>query len=526
MEFDQSISRRTLGKGLFAASLLGIMSAGSGCTPSVSSQVTPAATGAAAGGSVSRPLVLAIETDVQPMNPAKMASYGAHMMFTQAVYDTLTRLDADGTVVPNLAEKIVANADNTVYTLTLREGVTFTDGSSYDAAAVKKHIDTMKTAGGTDAARVQDLEVTVKDARTAEITCTQGPNGLVPTFLSYSIGAVAAPAQYASASPDSDPIGAGPYILDKARSTSGTSYTFTRNPGYWDKAAFPYQTLVFKVLGDPTARLNALRTTQVHGAALTPQLAKAVEGAAGLTVLKHRAGAHGLLIFDRLGTKVPALGEVKVRQAINHAFDRQAILTATQAGEGEVTNQIFGPTSAAYRGDLKDAYPFDLAKAKALMAEAGYADGFEVTIPYIEGFSTDNPIVVSQLKQINITVKEEKLAGMQGFLRILGGDFAMMPMDGGGTEALLDIVGYVTQGAIWNPMRQTTPELTALCNEAQKAKPGEGKETFQQIGKYLLDNAWFAPWYYKSLHYGLDANTTATQTLGTPYPAMRAYGAK
>lgn len=518
---EHLISRRTLGQAIFATSLLGVMGAAAGCTGQGKAS-TPAG-GATAGGAIARALTIGGDVDVQPMNPTKMTSAGAQQMFTPAVYDTLLRFNADGKIVPNIAVKWEANADNTLYTLTLRDGVKFTDGSAYDAAAVKTHIDTMRTSGGTDASRVADLEVTVKDAKTVEIACTKGPNGLVPMFLCLSVGSVAAPAQYASPNADSEPIGAGPYKFDKAKSTTGSSYTLVRNPDYWNKTAFPYDSVVIKVMTDPTARLNALQTGQINAAPLTSQMGKAAESA-GLTVLRHQVNWNGLIIFDRLGKKMPALGNLKVRQAINMAFDRQAALQALALGEGEVTNQIFPKTSMAYRDDLKDVYPYDMAKAKALMAEAGFASGFEVTIPYMEGFSSANPMVISQLKQLNITVKEEKLAGMQGFMKILGGEFAMMPFALEARDALWDVVQSVTPSAIWNTLHQEVPELTALTVEAQKAKLGEGKDTFQAIGKYLLDNAWFAPWFQQNAVFGIDKKTTAKTTMGSGYPYLHTYG--
>lgn len=257
--------------------------------------------------------------------------------------------------------------------------------------------------------------MTAKDATTVEIA-SKDPNGLVPLFLCGNVGTIAAPAQLKAANVDTTPIGAGPYTYDAANSTSGSTYTVVKNPKYYDQSQYPYDKIVFKVMTDVTARLNALQTGQVNAAALNGPTAKAAEGA-GLTLLRTLTSWNGIIIADRLGKVIPALGNVKVRQAINMAFDRAAMVTATLQGEGVVSNQIFPPESEAYRSDLKDVYPYDIDKAKALMAEAGFADGFTCDIPLVEGFTPFNAIVISQLKKLNITVTEKKLEDLTGVRR-------------------------------------------------------------------------------------------------------------
>lgn len=368
--------------------------------------------------------------------------------------------------------------------------------------------------------------MTAKDATTVEIA-SKDPNGLVPLFLCGNVGTIAAPAQLKAANVDTTPIGAGPYTYDAANSTSGSTYTVVKNPKYYDQSQYPYDKIVFKVMTDVTARLNALQTGQVNAAALNGPTAKAAEGA-GLTLLRTLTSWNGIIIADRLGKVIPALGNVKVRQAINMAFDRAAMVTATLQGEGVVSNQIFPPESEAYRSDLKDVYPYDIDKAKALMAEAGFADGFTCDIPLVEGFTPFNAIVISQLKKLNITVTEKKLKISQAFGALLGGVYPMFPMTLGMVSALADVVQSVTPDALWNVKHQTTPELAALCDKAQKATGADAKAVFQDIGKYLIDNAWFAVWNYQNTIFALDKKTAAhvTPNTGEGYPLLGSYSRK
>lgn len=514
---DFPLSRRQFGQGMFAVSLMGIMAA-AGCSANPSAGAVSAS--AFKGGT----LTLGAETDLL-LNAAKVGP-GSQNLLSQGVFGRLLEYAADGTIAPSLAESFSANADKTLYTVKLRSGVVFSDGTALDAAAVKASIDYMKTAGGPDAPRAQGLEVTAKDASTVEIA-SKDPNGLVPGFLCGNVGSIMAPAQLKAANVDTTPIGAGPYTYDAANSTSGSTYTLVKNPKYFDQSQFPYDKVVFKVMADVTARLNALQTGQVNVAALSGATAKAAEGA-GLTIIRTLTSWNGLIIADRMGEVIPALGNVKVRQAISMAFDRAAMVTATLQGEGQPSNQIFPPASEAYRADLKDVYAYDLDKAKALMAEAGFADGFACEIPLVEGVTPFNAIVISQLKKLNITVTEKKLEISKAFGALLGGVYPMFPFTLGMVSALTDVVQSVTPGALWNVKHQTTPELAALCDKAQKASGDDAKAAFQDIGKYLIDNAWFAVWNYANSLYALDKKTAASVPVGTGegFPLLALYSRK
>jgi len=513
---DFSLNRRQFGQGMFAVSLMGIMAA-AGCSPT--STTGAASPSALTGGT----LTMGIDSDVL-LNAAKSQSAGAGQLFSQSIYGTLLRFTSDGTIVPNLAESYTQNADKTLLTLKLRAGVVFSDGTAFDAAAVKGSIDYMKTASGPDAPRAAGLEVTAKDATTVEIA-TKEANGLLPMFLCLSVGSIMAPAQLKAANIDTTPIGAGPYTYDTATSTSGNTYTVVKNPKYYDQKQFPYDKIVFKLMTDVTARLSALQTGQVNVAPLTATTVKAAEGA-GLTIIRTLTNWNGIIIGDRLGQVVPALGNVKVRQAINMVFDREAMVTSTLQGEGQVSNQIFPPNSDAYRADMKDLYAYDLEKAKALMAEAGFADGFSCEIPLIEGFTTNNAIFISQLKKINITVTEKKLEFAQAFNAVLGGAYPMIPIGLEMRTALWDVVQSVTVGALWNFKHPSTPELAALCDKAQKATGADAKAVFQDIGKYLLDNAWFGVWNYANSIFAVDKKSAAKSTPGSGYPYLDTYSRK
>ena len=132
---------------------------------------------------------------------------------------------------------------------------------------------------------------------------------------------------------------------------------------------------VLASLADPTAGLNAIKAGEANGVRLaTNDNLAEVEGA-GWTVNANELDFQGILLLDRAGTQNPALADVRVRQAFNYAFDREALKKALQNDLGSVTTQVFPESSDAYDPELDDYYTYDPDKAKELLDEAGYGEG-------------------------------------------------------------------------------------------------------------------------------------------------------
>lgn len=509
-------SRRTLGKGAFGISLLGLMGAAAGCTTQGQTQTTTNADGSASAGT----LTVAFGIDPAPLNPVTSAAALAPQFFYQAVYDNLLRVEEDGSVVPNLAEAIEPNEDNTRFTITLRDGITFSDGEPLNAQAFATYLEAVKTGGGPGAGDAGPLTVDVVDDRTFDIVCAE-PNAKVPELLANALGAVPSPGQLSSANADTEPIGAGPYLYAADRSTSGDTYTFTKNPDHWNADAYPYDTLVMKVIADATARLNALKTTQVQQGEVTAQQVREAE-ASNLTLLRMTGNFLGFNIADREGTLVPALADVRVRQAICMAFDRQVILDNAVAGEGVAGNQLFPEGMAGHRADKEDLYPYDLEGARALLAEAGYADGFEVEIPFIEGITPHNPIIITQLGEIGITVNQVTVPISNAFSEVLGGRFPIVP--GVGIATPVGVLNeIIAPNGVWNIFHVAEPELGAMITRAQSTSGSEQESAFTDIGGYVLDNAFYCVWGHAYTIHALTAGTTAEMRMGFSSPVLRSF---
>jgi peptide/nickel transport system substrate-binding protein len=232
---------------------------------------------------------------------------------------------------------------------------------------------------------------------------------------------------------------------------------------------------------------------QVDAVTLDARTVGQAEGA-GVDVVTYDSDWMGLLLFDRGGQINPELADVRVRQAINHAFDRETILAQLQGGYGEVTGQVFGPTATAYDEALDDPYAYDPEKAKELLAEAGYADGFTLTVPLGEPMASVAPFFVQPLADIGITVEAASVP-VQNYQAELGsakyaaGWWVLFQ-----GPTWVAIQQLLSTEALYNPFDSTDPELQGLVDTVRAGGP-EAEGAAQDINQFLVDNAWFAPWF-------------------------------
>src|SRR5690606_8980309 len=142
------------------------------------------------------------------------------------------------------------------------------------------------------------------------------------------------------------------------------------NPDYWNPDVQYYDSLTIDVYTDPTAALNAIFANEADAVRVSTNDNLEQIEASGWSIVGNELDVFGLLLFDRDGAMSEPLGDVRVRQAINYAFDREAMLEALQRGHGSVTTQMFPERSAAYDPALDDRYTYDPQRARELLAEA------------------------------------------------------------------------------------------------------------------------------------------------------------
>ncbi len=480
-------------------------------------------TGATGGTAVKGgTLTIGAVADVKSFDPAQ-AHIGHYLQYYQPVYDSLLRREPDGTLVPMLATKWAYDTAKTVLTLTLRSDVTFTDGTKLDAAAVKTNLDRFRTGNGPDASTLAQVsDVTAKDATTVVITL-KAPDPALLDYLGNADGFIASPKAVDGGKLATDPVGSGPYTLDKSATVAASQYTFVKNPKYWDPSLQVYDKIVVKPILDTTAMVNALVSGQVNAAILNAKTEAQAKNA-GLTEYKYPTDWQGLLIFDRGGKMVPELANVKVRQAINFAIDKKTLLAQVAKGFGTVTSQPFGEGTAAFDKSLEDAYPYDPAQAKKLMKEAGVGP-FSVSMPTVAGLM--DPALAAGIAQnladIGITVNWQNIAGADFVSSLVQGKFPMAWFSLFQGSPWVAANQIITPNATYNPFHTTDPKVEQLVTQIQTGSADEQKTAAQALNKYVVDQAWFAPFYRPDQIFFTDKKTTTTPQLQQAVPSIYSY---
>jgi ABC-type transport system substrate-binding protein len=294
-------------------------------------------------------------------------------LYANAVYDPLMAVAADGTIKPYLAQSMTANATFDTWTLTLRPGIKFNDGSSLTSAVVKANFDALKASILTGVALKQVVSVTTPDAMTV-VYQLEAPNPTFPSGLTTQVGYVVGEAMIQAASSNSGkaptPIGTGPFIY--ASWQQNDHFTATRNPNYW-RSGLPYlDQITFKPIPDTGQRESTLRTGGVDMIQSTDANTTARfsgSGGTGYQLVDTLTGVIGqpTLTFLMLNTAVAPTNDLRVRQALTKATDQAQIQKIFAAGFGKPVNGVFLSDSPYYSATT---YPgFDPAGARALVNE-------------------------------------------------------------------------------------------------------------------------------------------------------------
>ncbi|QPZ39499.1 ABC transporter substrate-binding protein [Paramicrobacterium chengjingii] len=480
--------------------------------------------GSAAGsgsGSAPTTLTLGVLQNINSFDPAQ-AHLGHQMQIYQAAYDTLILRESDGTLSPMLATEWKYNDDNTVLTVDLRDDVTFTDGATFDAKAAKANLDHFTEANGPDANQGQSIEsVDVVDDDTIDINLSE-PDPAMLYYLSQAAGFMGSPDAIGTDGVKTDPVGSGPYVLDKEASVNGSQFTFTKNDDYWNPDLQKYDKVVFKVLTDVTARVNAVVSGQVDATLLDPKTSKQADKK-GLKKTSYPVDWQGFLLFDRGGEIAPQLKDVRVRKAINYAFDRQTMLDEALLGEGEITSQVFGKTTDAYIPELDDAYTYDPEKAKDLLAEAGYPDGFTLKMPMPDGTETFMAMAKQQLADVGITVEYSSATFADYVPNIIQGKYSVAWFSIFQGEPWVAIRQMISTDAAYNPFKTTDDEIAGYIDAVHFGGYKSG-ELAKKVNQYVVDNAWFAPWYrVNQLYYSDDSKVTVEPQIQQAVPNLYNY---
>jgi peptide/nickel transport system substrate-binding protein len=211
-----------------------------------------------------------------------------------------------------------------------------------------------------------------------------------------------------------------------------------------------------------------------------------------------------------------------VRQALNYAFDKQGLLKAYGKGYGTPTTQIFPPRSPGYDQALDSKYDYNPTKAKELLAQAGYANGFTLDMPSTARVGTTLwSLIAQQLKDVGVTAKFTD-AGTKFIPDILAPKYAVTWLALQQDPTDWQIINFeLAPAAVFNPYKYTDPKVNELITKYHDAKSdAEAAPVIKELNAYIVDQAWFAPWYRIKSNYATDPNTTVVAQNGNAYPYL------
>ncbi|MFE9328055.1 ABC transporter substrate-binding protein [Nocardia sp. NPDC052278] len=321
------------------------------------------------GGAVDRNATITVGVSVPPSqnDPIAANSELAVLPYYSLMFDTLIGLDAKGGPTPLIAEKWALAADQRSLTLTIRKNAVFHDGTPIDAPAV---VANLQRAIAADTPLIRSKTATMESASadgdsTVVIRYIKPEPLAVVQLVSPLLGLIS-PASFATAA--TTPIGSGPYRFARQNQDS---VTFDRFDRYWNPDTAKAAHFVIKGIPDNTARLNALEAGQLDLTNAQPDLTSALSrlsGTGAVTVDWIRTQANSVVF---LNISRGPLADPRVRRALNYVVNRQAQSDALMGGQCKPNPQPF-PTGPGYLPELDSRYTYDPAKARQLLAEAGF----------------------------------------------------------------------------------------------------------------------------------------------------------
>lgn len=428
---------------------------------------------------------------LDPFNATDIASWRV----SRQIYDNLVGFEPGSfNVAPSLATAWTTSDDGKTWTFTLAEGVQFHDGTDFNADAVVFNIErwwdeshpyhngtfanvTSFYGGfkGDPNCVIQDVQAV--DEYTVQITLNSVFPALL-THLSDPTSGIISPAaieKYGEAI-GQNPVGTGPFMFREWKPND--SITLVKNPNYWQSGLPKLDTLIFKVIPDNTARLIALQSGEIDLMdSLNPSDIDTVTGDGNLQIIARPPINCGFFWFN---TTKPPFDNVKVRQAVSMAVNKQGIINALFNGKGIPAKSILSPSSWAYNAEMED-YPYDPEGAKALLAEAGYPDGLSTEL-WVRGEARayfPQPLKIAQsmqadLAEIGIKVEIVTYEGATYSNKVYGAEFTMASWGTNGNDPdpgrQLDLYFnkiYTKTDVASNAARYVNDEVSELLTQAQ-----------------------------------------------------------
>lgn len=438
------------------------------------------------GSNADRALRVGVTTDASSLDPIRGSSGGDHVLLFP-IYDTLISYNSQLEAEPGLAENWEL-VTPTELSLTLRTGVTFHDGTPFDAEAVKYNIERAKSDDSNIIPDVASIdEVRVETDHKVTLVLSQ-PDASLLMALSDRAGMMVSPTAAEAANGDlsTAPVGAGGWVFNEWR--HGESLQVDRYDDYWDAESVRAPSIMLNIVPEPKTRVTSLRGGQQDIVFdVAPSDAESLESAAGVALYQApRVNSH--MIYINTGSD--ELGDPKVRRALSLAIDREAILQSGFFGRGRVANSVF-PEGYWASPPATVKYDYDPETARELLAEAGKENlTFDLLIVADAQITRISEILKEQWAAIGVTVNllpREVVQQAQEFFVEKTSPASFSQWTGRPDPAMTYALAFGEDG-FYNPSGIAAPGLeAALIEQNQSIESADRKPGLDRAAEAVFD---------------------------------------
>ncbi len=437
-------------------------------------------------------------SDATKLDPAFITDIPSANIVYQKVYQTLIAPDKDFKIQPQLAKEWNVLNDTT-WEFKLQEGVKFHDGAPFNAEAVKTTFDRIldpKTESPQREKFSMIKEIKVVDDYTVQLLL-EYPYAPLLSILASQEGSIISP-KALKENPESlsqHPVGTGPFVFESWK--TGQEISLKRNENYWGKKP-NIDRVVFKVVPEDATRLAMIETGEAHINDQVPVTEiERIEASDKMGLYRTEGLAVEYLGFN---TKKKPFDDVRVRKAISHGIEREAIIKGVYNNVGTLANVAMSPKVLGYSDKVK-AYDYDLNEAKKLLKEAGYEKGLNVTLLTSDRKERINmaEVMQSQLKGIGINVKIQVMEYGAYIDMIEKGEHDMAiggwgNATGDGDYNQYNLFHSASQGAAGNHFYYSNPEVDKMIESARKERDEQKRlKLYEEVMQKEIDDAVYVP---------------------------------
>ena len=492
MELTNGTIKKKLGFGFIAIIFLLILQA---CSTGSNNDVEGKnVTGETNGGT----LKVARASDATGMDPHFVTNVSTANVLYQKVYETLVIPDDNMEIQPHLATDWNQINDH-IWEFKLRENVNFHDGTPFNAEAVKATFDRLldpETASPqADKLGMVD-EIEIIDEFTVQFHLSK-PYAPLLSILAANEGSIISPKLLEKGKEEMaiHAAGTGPVIFEKW--DSGSEISFIRNDAYWGDL-LNFEKLVFVIVPEDSTRIGMVETGEIHISEQIPVTdIERIENSNSMKL--HRTEGLGTE-FIGFNVQLEPFDNILVRQAVSHAIEREAIISGVYNDVGKIANLTMSPKVSGYTESIKP-YDYNINKAKELLVEAGYPNGFKATLltPDFKERINAAEVIQSQLKGVGIDLNVNILeygayidATSNGEGHLYSGSWGNATGDGDYNQ--YNLFHSNSMGASGNLSFYSNPEVDKLIEDGRgEQDPQKREEIYKQSQTLEMDEAVYVP---------------------------------